>query len=285
MTTTKTMTGNERARIDKTLERRLGSAGRLISGSKGSYRYSHPAHVVVFNANIVVEGHGKVWHGDVDLSLPESEEALLELARAVGGKRVHLLYESDARFENESAPRTDHAVWTGHLDETTGAVRVVVNERVYVRDSAGRLVIKGESPDEVIAREARRAAEDRASMTEEDLLPLRIPFPYELVAASAKTRRRKEAPPMVVFIQAVVAAAEALKIENAHLSAVIHAEDEEILLRASERRIRREHPYLGEYRLEKELSWLSFQYGPQSFVKDGTPDCIKKGEVRLRRPK
>jgi len=275
----------DRRRLDEILERGLGRAGRLISGSKGAYRHHHPAHVVVFNANIIVEGHGKVWHGDVDLSLPEGEGVLTELARAAGGKRVHLLYEHDARFELESAPRTDKAVWTGYLDETSGVVRVVVNEQVFVRDSAGRLVIKGESPDEVIAREARRAAEDRASMTEEDLLPLRIPFPYEAVAAAAKTRRRKDEPPMVAFIHAVTAAAEVLKIKDAHLSAVIHAEDEEILMRASERRVRREHPYLSEYRLKKELSWLSFQYGPQSFVKDGTPDCVARGEVRLRRPK
>jgi hypothetical protein len=55
----------------------LGPAGRMIAASKTAYREDNPDHLTVFNANVCL-GRGKVWWGDIDLTLDES--LLLDLA-------------------------------------------------------------------------------------------------------------------------------------------------------------------------------------------------------------
>lgn len=43
--------------------------GRLISGSKSGYRNRYPDHDILFNANIFIPSKGKVWYGDLDITL------------------------------------------------------------------------------------------------------------------------------------------------------------------------------------------------------------------------
>lgn len=75
--------------------------GRMISGSKSGYRDRYPDHFVIFNANIVTESRGKVWFGDLDLDLDVFK--LMEVAKDLK-EPLYILYEMDARFENENAP-------------------------------------------------------------------------------------------------------------------------------------------------------------------------------------
>ena len=72
--------------------------GRMISGSKSGYRERYPNNEVVFNANIVIASRGKVWYGDLDLTL--DMEALQQVA-GVLKEPLYVLREMDARFENE----------------------------------------------------------------------------------------------------------------------------------------------------------------------------------------
>ena len=72
--------------------------GRMISGSKSGYRERFPNNDAVFNANIVIATRGKVWYGDLDLTL--DEEKLKEIAKTLG-EPLYILREMDARFENE----------------------------------------------------------------------------------------------------------------------------------------------------------------------------------------
>lgn len=72
--------------------------GRMISGSKSGYREKYPDHLVVFNANIVTESRGKVWYGDLDLTLDTPK--LVEVSKELG-EPMYVLREMDARFENE----------------------------------------------------------------------------------------------------------------------------------------------------------------------------------------
>lgn len=94
----------KREEITQIIERVLGYSGRMISGSKSGYRKVYPENVPVFNANIIIEDAGKyvkVWHGDVDLTV--DAEKLLKSSEKTGEK-LYVLYEMDARFENESKP-------------------------------------------------------------------------------------------------------------------------------------------------------------------------------------
>jgi hypothetical protein len=71
---------------------------RMISGSKSGYRNAHPDNLVCFNANIFVLGEGKVWFGDLDITLDEGE--LKKVAEGLG-KDLYVLREMDGRFGNE----------------------------------------------------------------------------------------------------------------------------------------------------------------------------------------
>jgi len=75
--------------------------GRMISGSKSGYKERFPDHKVVFNANIVTKSRGKVWYGDVDLTMDTPQ--LMNIARELK-EPLYVLYEMDARFENEDQP-------------------------------------------------------------------------------------------------------------------------------------------------------------------------------------
>ena len=86
----------------------LGMPGRMISASKSMYSTAYPGNVVVFNSNICTK-EGKIWYGDIDVTLDEAK--LNELADAIG-ERIYVLREMDARFENEGIPLLDKAVWS-----------------------------------------------------------------------------------------------------------------------------------------------------------------------------
>ena len=76
------------------------SLGRMISGSKSGYMSRNPNNNVVFNANIVTKKSGKVWHGDLDITLDIDK---LKSVAVKLNEDLYILREMDARFENESA--------------------------------------------------------------------------------------------------------------------------------------------------------------------------------------
>jgi hypothetical protein len=88
----------------------LGELNRCF-GSKTAYGRTHPQNKVVFNANVCTMRWGKIWHGDLDLTLQEDAVGLL--ARRLE-EAVYVLYEMDARFETATAPRYDRAVLVAH---------------------------------------------------------------------------------------------------------------------------------------------------------------------------
>lgn len=93
----------------KTAQSVLGHAGRMMSGSKSGYANAHPANVPVFNGNLVTENLGKIWYGDIDLTLDGDKIQALSIAL---GEKVYVLREMAARFENENSPKLDQAVVT-----------------------------------------------------------------------------------------------------------------------------------------------------------------------------
>lgn len=78
-------------------EKILGMMGRMVGGSKSIYSYDNPKNVIVFNANIATEKDGKVWYGDLDLTL--DHEKLVSLNKKIG--KFYVFYESDLRFGKE----------------------------------------------------------------------------------------------------------------------------------------------------------------------------------------
>lgn len=73
--------------------------GRCL-GSKSGNRKLYPDHMFIFNANIIVEPYGKVWHGDVDVTA--DAVILKDLANEIGSD-LYILYENDARWGKEDS--------------------------------------------------------------------------------------------------------------------------------------------------------------------------------------
>lgn len=74
--------------------------GRMISGSKSGYYNEHPDNLIVFNANVIIETRGKIWHGDLDVTV--DYENLEKVAETLE-EPLYILREHDARFDNEDA--------------------------------------------------------------------------------------------------------------------------------------------------------------------------------------
>ena len=93
--------------------------GRMIGGSKSVYRNMHPDDLIIFNANVLMPGYGKVWYGD--LNLTEDYLVLREIAQNLNTD-LYVLWESDGRFGLEMKPLNelfDKAVWNTSEDNPT----------------------------------------------------------------------------------------------------------------------------------------------------------------------
>jgi len=69
---------------------------RLIGSSKIGYMANHRGNLIVFNANIVTKKSGKIWFGDLDLTISNKD---LQLIANELKEDLYILREMDARFE------------------------------------------------------------------------------------------------------------------------------------------------------------------------------------------
>ena len=95
---------------------------RMIGGAKWEYTDKHRGDLIVFNANVSMPGYGKVWYGD--LNLTEDYEVLKNIGKTLNST-LYILWESDARFGEESKPLNellDKAVWNTSIKEKPTSV-------------------------------------------------------------------------------------------------------------------------------------------------------------------
>jgi hypothetical protein len=93
--------------------------GRMLGGSKMDYRTQYPDDLIIFNANVLMPGYGKVWYGD--LNLTEDYLVLREIAQNLNTD-LYVLWESDGRFGDENKPFDElikKAVWNTSEDNPT----------------------------------------------------------------------------------------------------------------------------------------------------------------------
>jgi hypothetical protein len=100
---------NNKIKMEKTIKLRQiltqngFPVGRLISHSKSLYITNNPNHLVLFNANLCTLSEGKIWFGDLDLTLDSFK--LKEIASEIG-EDLFVLRESDARFNETEINET-----------------------------------------------------------------------------------------------------------------------------------------------------------------------------------
>jgi hypothetical protein len=97
------------------LERHLGPQGRLVSRSKSGYRETFPDHLVIFNAQIVVDGE-TLYHGDLDLTVDET--LLKSAAREVG--ELYVLTEHETLDLATAGRPRRHVYWTDGIKRGVG---------------------------------------------------------------------------------------------------------------------------------------------------------------------
>ena len=93
--------------------------GRMLGGSKVDYHGEHPDDLIVFNANVLMPGYGKVWYGD--LNLTEDYLVLKDIAKSLNST-LYVLWEMDGRFGEENKPIDElikKAVWNTDEDKPT----------------------------------------------------------------------------------------------------------------------------------------------------------------------
>ena len=93
--------------------------GRMIGVSKTGYRSMHPDDLIIFNANVLMPGYGKVWYGD--LNLTEDYKTLKKIAESLNST-LYILWEMDGRFGLEMKQLNelfDKAVWNTDEDKPT----------------------------------------------------------------------------------------------------------------------------------------------------------------------
>ena len=82
---------------------------------KRFYWEKFPDHLVCFNANIISAKYGKIWWGDLDLTLDGMK--IEKVARELN-EDLYVLRELDARFENEQLTGSqlkEKAIWSTRI--------------------------------------------------------------------------------------------------------------------------------------------------------------------------
>lgn len=115
--------------------RHLGFDGRCY-GSWSGYRDRHPDHLAIKNANVCTLQHGKIWWGDLDVTVNVRE--LRALARELG-VTLYVLREMAARFDTAENPQFHEASYATdwHDDGFVPTRQWAVEEALRRREEAG----------------------------------------------------------------------------------------------------------------------------------------------------
>ena len=246
----------------KVVENYLGSCGRLVGASKGRYRYNNPTNLVVFNANLCTEKE-KLWFGDIDLTL--ESDIIKNIAKELGQK-VYVLYESDARFENEEHPKLDQAVLVSDGKTTTlGKTMLEYAERV---DGKFTLKERKEVEQEIVPEHYDKKE-----------------FPYEIEVADFEvfSSSRKSLCPfelMALFVARNLGVDPKTKKMNPG-AIWLRASDEKKLEGVVKAWMKKAHKITDDYEIQRDYSWLNLDIGPMVFR--GDPDWTKEGFIYLRK--
>jgi hypothetical protein len=233
---------------------------------------------VVFNANVCTS-QGKVWHGDLDITV--EEEKLMHLAKELQ-ERIYVLYETDARFENENAPKLDRAVYS--VDPSG---QDYWNEEYFVRSENGRLYEQElEGPSQEQKDEARQKY--LSGLDEKNYEKTSFKIPWGKI-----NRLNSKNSPLTKFWTEIAQGfslpiaqkdeEQSKEHQEFYKRVLVSHADHDKLKEVMSKWIDKYHDYLSDYRKNSELTWAIFLSGPDYLLHD--PDWIERGFVYLTKPK
>ena len=100
----------------------LMDENRMIAGSKSGYHQRHPKNDVLFNANIFTPTKGKIWYGDLDITLDNKK--LQDICNEIGEEMI-VVSEMMGRFDAEKRPYSEI--------EKNAHIRLTPNANSYER--------------------------------------------------------------------------------------------------------------------------------------------------------
>jgi len=229
-------------------------------GSKGQYRADNKNHMVRFNSNVCTKEDGKIWHGDLDLTISENE--IRTLASKLG-KTIYVLSEMDARFENETKPLFEKALYS------TDGETFSFDEEYYHRDTDGRLYEKEYVPPTLTAEEI---ATIKATYVESEFKVLGEIPPYKAT---------KKCSPVEAFMLAICKKLEIKKPAKLDTWKIWVSDTVyDGLKEATVAWAKKHNPHLTDYRVQSSVDWLFFDIAPQHFSYD--PDWVKADEFYVK---
>ena len=103
---------------------------RMIGGAKWEYHKKYPEDLIVFNANVLMPNYGKVWYGDLNLTV--DYVILKSIAKSLD-TTLYVLWEMDARFGKEKKSINElikKSAWNTDEDKpTNGWYKKKVNKK------------------------------------------------------------------------------------------------------------------------------------------------------------
>ena len=242
------------------IEKYLGSQGRMISASKGRYRKEKIRNLVIFNANIVDSMGIKIWHGDIDIT--EDRHQLWGASDELK-ERLFILYEMDARFENEAEPKTSEYAY--YVDAPQGTHNVGRGLLEYYELEKDTFLLKKEHIPEPIT-DKDRAKVYGFSVPKEDIIGTIGMFkavpdnkdPFEMLGELVKTNY-----PDVECIDEVVLSTEDCEKLNAMYIKYLRENGEEL-------------GAIDDYEIDKAITWGIFCNGPSA------ADNLPSGKIYIR---
>lgn len=259
----------------------LGHNGAMIGGSKGQYRYNNPDNLIVFNANVVTKEGEKIWYGDLDLSANngESELVLRRLAVALN-TRLYVLYEMDARFENETSPKFENAPYS-----TDGEVS---NFSPYF-ERVGGIIKSIKDPEPTEAEKEAKVKRLKESYNQSEFKKFEVIEDGEIyedfyVDSSVFIKTLAEDHSPIHGFWDYVQEVTGLKGEAALSQVWVTKETADEIKRQNGLWYDLYHGLLStEYRKQSDLGFLWFNHGPADFQE--TPDWAEECQFYIRKPR
>jgi hypothetical protein len=231
---------------EKTAQGLLGTLSNMLSHSKSVYLYDNPTHVVVFNANLCTKEDGKIWYGDIDLTL--QHKSLRKLAEVLG-KTVYVLPEHSARFDKERQPAYSEYI---AIVDKFGELSLSNLEFFYLKKGVPHLKTSDELSVTLSSRE-------KLELREEDYEPIELP-------ALSSIRVLKTMDPINLFWKKIIEDYGKDTAQEIFDRLYVTESYYQKLTVKLKKFLEKTYPNLHPAKIEQDMGWHLLNLGPNHFI-------------------
>jgi len=238
-------------------EKNLGSMGRMVGGSKSIYRHDNPKNLVIFNANVLTEEDGKIWHGDLDIT-----EDFIDLQRLSTklGKKIYVLRESAARFGKVPNIKEEFEVMFDGEE-----ISFLEQKYFYLEvDGKGRKVPYAKTETELVAEAKKEGSYKEFEYTykkEDYQETVKLPD-------LSKYKVTLKEDPLSFYQKELIDLIGREKAERIHLDIHVTKKYYDQLKGLVEKFAKKKFPYMHPAKLKQSVDWTMIDMAPSCFMTD-----------------